>query len=165
MGNGHANGNGAGGDEFRHLAALLHERWRVSTEDPFACWPWPHARARSGVVQVNAAGETTTVGRLAWCLAYGVEPRGRVYHICTDPGCANPRHLSKRHPSFRRAVPRGAKMVTNAKLSPAQVRALRRVYKVGRRGDVARLARRFEVTEATASRAARRLSWRTAAVA
>jgi hypothetical protein len=150
--------NGNGRDTFRHVSLVLHERYGIDTSQPADCWKFPrNALHPSGIVQVNIAGRSTTLGRVVWALAFGVEPRGRIYHQCdSGPLCANPRHMAEHRP-FRRG-----KLRTTAKLTAEQVAELRRAHKA--RENLSQLARRFGVDTSTASRAARGMTWRTVAV-
>lgn len=63
------------------------------SSDATACWPWNAARMDKGYGKTDW-GHQTTAHRVAYFLAFGDDPVGRVVcHACDNPPCCNPFHL------------------------------------------------------------------------
>jgi hypothetical protein len=121
------------------------------------CWPWLRSTNKAGYGTVKWCGKTYVATRVAaWLLGFietlscPVDRRdsGFVLHSCDNPPCCNPTHwyigtlgLNQKDAYARqlRKPLRGGIDHVNAKLSPAQVRAIRRKYvpKVTRQCDIA----------------------------
>jgi hypothetical protein len=119
-------------------AAIARFWARVAKGEPDECWEWQGARGSFGYGNVNFQGRHVNTHRLAVELTSGPIPGGLlVLHACDNPPCCNPAHLSVgdhfanmadmvakgRHGRWNRQGPHG-----NAKLTPRQVREIRRRY-------------------------------------
>lgn len=62
---------------------------------PFGCWPWMASTKEKGYGQTYFLGKNKRAHRLAYELHYG-EPAGDklVCHLCDNPPCCNPWHLT-----------------------------------------------------------------------
>ena len=62
-------------------------------EDDFGCWIYTGPRHK-GYGQASYQGRRWQVHRLAWTLANGPIPEGKVLdHLCRNRACCNPAHL------------------------------------------------------------------------
>ena len=153
---------------------------RVHIRTPDECWLWLGARTSSGYGNLSWDGEHVQAHRVAYFLTYsgislltdfrqsGVAKRYRrfVLHKCDVRACCNPSHLflgSMRsnlldaYAKGRKVQPRSAHV--NAKLSPAQVIAIRSSYDAGGNTQQ-RLANQFGVSQRVISLIIRRETYR-----
>lgn len=142
---------------------------RVKKTD--GCWLWTGGRTSEGYGCVRFHGRTDRAHRVAYEMTSGpIRPGLCVCHRCDNPICVRPSHLflgtnrenaQDRHAKGRtknldlaRAM-RGDRRYWTAKLSAAQVRAIRDAVSAGEQLVV--VGRRFGVHHSTVSRIARRL--------
>lgn len=98
---------------------------------PDGCWPWLGSiNKTSGYGSVNAktAGRRTYAHQQAYRLVYG-DPGGlHVLHRCDNRLCGNPAHLWTGTPfeNWADAVSKGRQVTAVPKLTPDEVRAIRR---------------------------------------
>lgn len=128
---------------------------------PDACWPWARSRRGKGYGSVKVNGRLRSAHRVAYRLATGHDPVGLlVMHVCDNPPCCNPAHLSAgtasdnmrdmvakhRGGGFLAAEGhnRGEKHATS-KLTNADVAAIR-AASTGEWGERTRFARDYGVT-------------------
>ena len=136
---------------------------------PHACWPWTAGKYKGGYGQFCANGEGRRAQAVALELHTGEPANGRLAcHSCDNPPCCNPEHLwwgtnaeniADRQRKKRQGAPRGER-AGQAKLTEAQVREARKIYKpyCSVNGGAA-LARRFGVAQKTMSLALRGEQW------
>jgi len=116
---------------------------------------WGYGRARFD-------GRIIRTHRVAWELAHGPIPEGmRVLHRCDNPPCCNPDHLflgtDRDNAADRDAKGRGRLNRGNPKLTPDQVRDIRRRHAAGESQTA--LARSFPVRQTTISEIIHRRLW------
>lgn len=109
-------------------------------DDPALCWPWLGHCSSLGYGQTTLGNRHTLAHRLAYQLTHGSIPDGlAILHRCDNPPCCNPSHLYagtlQRNALDReergRSRPRRGHLNTFAKLTPAQVREIRRRHAAG----------------------------------
>jgi hypothetical protein len=140
---------------------------------PDACWNWTASITGSGYGQIGRgrAGEGNALShRLAWELARGPIPETlQVLHRCDNKLCCNPAHfflgtqldnIRDMDAKGRGRRPRGRRGIAgpNAKLTDADVVAMRELYATGQ-ADQVELAARFGVGQSTVSSIVRRETW------
>ena len=125
---------------------------RIDIQGADACWEWQGARTSSGYGNLGWSGQHVQAHRVAYFLTHGgislqtgfrLEGRAKRYkrfvlHTCDNRSCCNPKHLflgSMRanqldaYKKGRKVQPRSEH--ANAKLSPKQIRDIRRRYDAG----------------------------------
>jgi len=139
-----------------------------------ACWPYRGRRNRHGygMIDVYRAGRVAMLRahRVAFEAAYGPIPDGLVIcHVCDNPPCCNPRHLSLgtvadniadmwrkgRQPTYTNH--RKGEGVGTSKLTAAQVVELRRRFAAG--GSAKGLAPAYGISQATAYNVIHGVTW------
>jgi len=164
-------------------SAFAERFWgRVRIAAPDACWLWLGARSGHSQYGYYAYDHVHKLlaHRVAYRLSVGKIPPGKlICHSCDNPACCNPAHLfvgtpadnsldmvqkgrqargarsgAHRHPE---RVPRGEQK-SNAKLTGAQVKAIRKAY-AGGDLSFTDIGARYGVAYNTISRAVRRESW------
>ena len=86
----------------RDLTRAFIARFHTKYQRTEGCWLWLAGKFPSGYGMVNLGRDlggkqfTTYAHRVAYVLAHGPIPRGRVVvmHSCDTPSCVNPSHLS-----------------------------------------------------------------------
>ena len=153
---------------------------RVDMRGDDECWNWTGAATSSGYGNLTYCGTPTQAHRLAYALSVGgvalqtgFRELGKakrykrfVLHKCDNRLCCNPKHLflgSMRtnqldaYEKGRKVQPRSEH--ANAKLTPEQVRDIRRRYDAGEVGQVA-LATEFGVSQRGISLVVRRETYK-----
>jgi hypothetical protein len=156
--------------------SLVRKFWsRVDVrDDPKECWEWKAGRASKkegfnyGVFWIPELRSVLT-HRLALSFYKGVwvGDEKDVLHSCDNPPCCNPFHLRSglqldnmrdMNQRGRRQCQRGVDRPA-AKLNPAKVRIIRRIYDPAKRNKAA-LARRFGVDKNVIQLVVERKAWR-----
>lgn len=153
---------------------------RVAMGAPHECWEWQGAKTSAGYGNLSWHGQRVQSHRVAYYLSVGgialhtnfkqagVAKRYRrfVLHRCDNRLCCNPAHLflGSMRTNLLDAYQKGRKTQprsdhANAKLSPAQVRDIRRRYDAGRCKQVA-LAVEFGVSQRAISLVVRRETYK-----
>lgn len=149
----------------------LEQRFWSKVRKTRGCWLWTAGKDRDGYGKIGIDGRMQLAHRVAWTLAHGPVPSGLcVLHRCDTPACVRIDHLflgtqieniadrtakgrsasgdrnaARLYPERR---PRGEQHAF-AKLTEADVRAIRRLRKAGRK--LWELADRFGVSQNTVS--------------
>jgi hypothetical protein len=138
-----------GGVKDPHLS-YLEKSLPLCTPD--ACSEWPFPGNGHGYGRVTIEGQTGFTHRAAWELANGPIPPGLfVCHKCDNPPCFNPYHLflGTSADNTRDMVNKGREPhgegSSNARLTEAQVREIRRKY-VKRSYGLRRLSAEYKVS-------------------
>lgn len=146
----------AGGTPMGVLVPWIEAHVGYSGDD---CLIWPYARLPNGYCPVSFRGRRTGAHRVMCILAHGEPPTSahEAAHSCGrgSAGCLNPRHLrwaTKKENGADRvkhlAGPRGANH-RSAKLSPQDVKNIRRAGRVTRQSQ---LAARYGISQSHVSR-------------
>ena len=133
------------------------------------CWEWTGARERAGYGFLHASHRPRRwwkAHRVSWEIHFGAIPQGAcVLHRCDNPPCVNPRHLwlGSRRDNNRDRVRKGrghkqhGEANTNAKLSAADLPAIRRLHERGMTQE--KIAEVFSISQPQISRVLRGESW------
>lgn len=154
------------------LNATAAKRFWAKVTCTSGCWWWTGAlRNGYGVIKLPARRSPTYAHRLAYLLAFGVDPGSLfVCHTCDQRRCVRPEHLflgtsadnmRDARMKGRVADPPPALRGTAhhlSKLTPAAIDVIRATPR--RYGSGRQLARRFGVSESTISCVRRGLTWR-----
>lgn len=138
---------------------------RVDRTDLFGCWSWQGPRRPDGYGIASLGGQTTPAHRVAWILANGSIPAGRVLrHDCDNRACCNPAHLQlgTHAENIADKVSRGrqAKGEGNGRavLTVADVRAIRAAHASGL--GPAAIAAAYPVSKRAVVKIVDRETWR-----
>jgi len=126
--------------------------WRqVDSGSKHRCWPYTGHVDKDGYGRFNLRGHKERAHRVAYMLAFGPIPRGRVVcHRCDNPRCCNPAHLwagtqaENIADAARKGRMPGARH--SRRLSDKDVAAIRAAY-TGKWGQLTELARKYGVTD------------------
>lgn len=79
----------------RALGGHVDSLWsRVNIVGPDECWEWQGRKTQKGYGRLERNGKTIRAHRLAYEIANGPIPCGKmVLHSCDNPPCCNPAHL------------------------------------------------------------------------
>lgn len=138
--------------------------WRrvENQDDPESCWPWRGARDTHGYGRtshpVDGHARKVQAPRAAFYFANGYFPP-MVRHACDNPPCCNPAHLlpGTHTDNMRDAVERGRFKRPGARLTPDDVREMRRRYAAGEK--ITHLAAAFGVGRGAAFNVVYRKTW------
>jgi HNH endonuclease len=134
--------------------------------DPNSCWLWQAAKVGGGYGRIATPYGLKIATHALWFLIYGKWPRKHLLHRCDNPSCIRPSHLFEGtqldnvrdcERKERALHPHGSKN-GRAKLTEAQVRAIRKEYTEDRTHQVV-LARRYHVAQSSISSILRREHW------
>jgi hypothetical protein len=153
---------------------------KVHMGQPDECWEWQGATTSAGYGNLSWHGLHVQAHRVAYFLSYGgialatqfrQEGRARQYrrfvlHRCDNRRCCNPQHLflGSMRANLLDAYEKGRKVQprsrhVNAKLTPAQVREIRRRYDAGEARQVP-LAKEYGVSQRVISLIVRRETYK-----
>lgn len=147
-------------------------RWFGWTVTPTQCWEWNGNKNKKGYGNLGFRGKTSVKAyRLAYETWVGPIPAGNGYHgtvvrhVCDNPACINPNHLTLGTVADNnadainrgRAVQPRGEQSGQAKLTERDVLAIRSLHKDGT--SVYQLARQFNMSETQLRRVVRSESW------
>jgi HNH endonuclease len=150
------------------LQPSLAERFwkKVNRTSRTGCWIWTGGKTMKGYGMVYARGRQRPASHIAWELHYGPVPEGLwVLHRCDTPPCVRPDHLfvgtivENMHDASQKGRMNRGERKWNARLTEKIVRAIRSTRLV-HRGDQARLARRYGVSDSIVSAARLGVTWK-----
>ena len=122
------------------------------------CWEWKGTRNAAGYGFITCGTRFWFAHRLSLHLALGTVPRDSdVLHRCDNPPCVNPAHLYLGNDSDNQRDVAKRSGRTNQRLTPNDVREIRRRHANGE--GMPELARAFGVTRSNVSCVVRRISW------
>lgn len=132
------------------------------------CIEWTGYRDKDGYGSRKWKGKTRLVHRVAWEEEHGPIPPGmKVCHSCDNPPCYNVEHLflgthqenmDDRNAKGRCAVAHG-EANPNARITQAQVDALRAEYVPKRNGGVVALAKKYGISKSQVHNILTGASW------
>lgn len=153
------------------MTRIVNDFWvNVKVGTPDECWPWLRLRNQKtgyGLLRVN--GKMVYAHRRAYELMNGAIPVGmHICHACDNPICVNPNHLWLGTPADNvrdrdskgrhRSNPSPQPTYHNAKVTMADVVAIRRDYAAGRE-TYASLTERYGLQRTAISDIVNRKSW------
>lgn len=159
------------------FGGLIMPRWpslderlwsRIERNRDGQCWVWHGFRNVGGYGRISVKSRQTLVHRLVYEMLIGPIPDGLcVLHTCDNPPCVNPAHLhlGDRRENLLEAYARkchpGQKSENNgnAKLTHADVEAIREIYALGGETHVS-LARWFGIKRSEVGYILRRDHWK-----
>jgi hypothetical protein len=132
------------------------------------CWEWQGYKNADGYGRIYVNGKNLSAHRLSYELNIGPIPDGMcVLHSCDNPACTNWSHLFIGTPAVNaadrdskgRGADRSGAKNGRAKLTPDQVREIRRIWMRGGRTKVS-IAKQFGVTDVAIFKAITGENWR-----
>ena len=153
---------------------------RVAIGKPDKCWNWLGSKTSEGYGNIRWHNICAQAHRVAYYLTYGgvgletgfrIEGKAKRYkrfvlHKCDNRLCCNPNHLflGSMRTNMLDAYAKGRKVQprsrhANAKLTPDQVREMRKLYDTGQMLQVP-LAKRFKVSQRVVSLVVRRETYK-----
>lgn len=141
--------------------AIVFYAFLASMHGTAGCWVWPRAKNPKGYGVAAVEGQRDYAHRAAYRIRKGPIPPGRVVmHICDNPGCVNPDHLSlgshadnTRDCCLKKRHAFGARS-GNAKLTEDAVRSIRADTRRQRE-----IAAEFRVSRSTVCMIQKRRIW------
>lgn len=134
------------------------------------CWVWTAARKKDGYGWFHVGPKKKLAHRVAWELAHGEPPPDGllVLHSCDNPPCVRPEHLrlgtnadnAADRVARGRSNPAMGESNGHAKLTAAQVVAIRERVSSGKHGIKAELAREYGVSESAISKIENGTKWK-----
>lgn len=117
------------------------------------CWEWQGTRHSTGRGVFWLNGKHEKAHRVAWIIAKGQIPRGKIIcHHCDNGRCVNPGHLFVgTHKDNTQDMIRKWRYVGNRKLNEIDRNMIRELYRTGRWCQV-ELAKKFNVHYCTINR-------------
>ena len=148
---------------------IIEMFYDFATKQPNGCWEWTRGKRGSGygAVEVVPGRGSIAANRASWILTHGSIPDGmQVLHTCDNRPCVNPDHLflGTNYDNVQDKVSKGRQWKPigrknhAAKLTEADVREIRRLYKTGKYGSDD-LAKMFGVSKSSANKAATGFTW------
>src|SRR5262245_46524282 len=92
----------------RDPAIIAPRFWKlVDQQGPEQCWNWLGTRQNSGLGKFTMYDDKTILAsKMAYILTHGDIPgKKRVWHLCENPLCCNPAHLSLIRPNRVPRIP------------------------------------------------------------
>lgn len=123
------------------------------------CWKWTGGTNKDGYGLFSINNKTYRAHRIAYYLYYG-QPKGIIMHLCDNPKCCNPKHLSDatQFENLTDMVNKGrqakGKDINHAKLIDKQVKQIRKMS-----GSQRKIAKQFGIAQTTISRIKNRKIW------
>ena len=137
----------------------------VAFEPNSGCWLWTDCDNGVGYGQLYIAGQQTTAHRASYEHYYGPIPDDMfVCHTCDVRACINPDHLfvGNKHANMQDAAKKGR--ISTQILSLDDVQEIREhLEKNTKRGEQAKLARKYGVCRSTINKIAKSKNWKWAA--
>ena len=150
----------------RIVPASLAEALSLRLDKGDGCWLWSGPTKQTGYGQIRFRHQRWLAHRLAFVLAFGEIPAGKcVCHRCDNPRCCRPDHLvlGDQADNISDRIERGrcarGSRHGQAKLTEADVIAMRAMFAADRAFSFAKAAVAFGVTKRTASQAIRGEMW------
>lgn len=140
-----------GNKPFTYQQAVEAFWSKVDRTAPNGCWHWMGAYRYDGYGHVQFMRKQSATHQRAYRIAKGEIPDGMwVLHSCDNRKCVNPAHLhlGTRADNMREMSERGRAARNGAKLTPDDVRAIRRDFRARnkRRTNSKELAARYGVS-------------------
>jgi len=157
----------ANSNRYSHVDTVGLFWAKVDKRSDQECWNWTGSKDSLGYGNFRFRGKTVHAHRVAWILAHGEIPEGKlVCHTCDRPSCTNPSHLfvgtdadnnQDMMLKGRNNPPRGERN-WNAKLTDLDVLEIRRlVYSGKMQKDV---AEQYGLSRMTVMNIVNRKSWK-----
>lgn len=148
-----------------HLTTKQLDNYQKKLADmPSGCIEWTGASLPNGYGVLCLSGGTAYAHRVAWEIAYGPIPEGKlVCHTCDNRKCVNPEHLflGTSADNSRDMIKKNRSMKgevnPKSRLSEDDVREIRRMRSLGMTWEP--IAERFNVSSATARFAGTGRTW------
>lgn len=148
-------------------ADIKRFRSKVKVRRPDECWPWI-GTLEDGYGRMSVGRQMVLSHRIAFFLTNGfIDSDLLVRHRCDNPPCCNGAHLLQgvqadnvkdRESRGRRIAPKGSAHGRSL-LDEESVKIIRRVYVPGY-GNIARLARQYDVAHSTMYNVVHGITWK-----
>jgi hypothetical protein len=152
------------------IQPIIDRFWsKIDVRGVDECWEWKGAKTTDGYGQLHTIGrrgKQIKAHRFSYELHIGPIPDNMcVCHSCDNPGCVNPRHffLGSNLDNIQDRNHKGRTMHGeehwNARLTKADVQAIRDNYRPHKHGERPRLSQKYHVSEGTISDIIGNRSW------